>query len=60
MSKVRQDILDAIENTNFKVNWGKTHVQMSALVTVANGLFLVNVCGVYRYQYFMLKMAKLS
>ncbi|EFG41408.1 isoleucyl-tRNA synthetase [Staphylococcus aureus A9754] len=26
ISKVRQDILDAIENTNFKVNWGKTRI----------------------------------
>lgn len=26
ISKVRHDILDAIENTNFKVNWGKTRI----------------------------------
>lgn len=26
ISKVRQDILDAIENTNFKVNWGETRI----------------------------------
>ncbi|MBE5675000.1 isoleucine--tRNA ligase [Staphylococcus sp. SS87] len=26
ISKVRKDILDAIENTNFKVNWGKTRI----------------------------------
>lgn len=26
ISKVRQDILEAIENTNFKVNWGKTRI----------------------------------
>lgn len=26
ISKVRQDILDAIENTQFKVNWGKTRI----------------------------------
>ncbi|EHJ07055.1 isoleucine--tRNA ligase [Staphylococcus simiae] len=26
ISKVRQDILDAIDNTNFKVNWGKTRI----------------------------------
>ncbi|KOR13904.1 isoleucine--tRNA ligase [Staphylococcus carnosus] len=26
ISKVRQDILDAIEDTNFKVDWGKTRI----------------------------------
>ena len=26
INKVRQDILDAIEDTNFKVDWGKTRI----------------------------------
>ncbi|MEJ7386107.1 class I tRNA ligase family protein, partial [Staphylococcus epidermidis] len=26
ISKVRQDILDAIEDTDFKVDWGKTRI----------------------------------
>lgn len=56
INKVRQDILDAIEETDFKVDWVK-HVFTIFIRIVENGLFLVNVYGEFHYLYSMPRMA---
>ena len=56
INKVRQDILDAIEETDFKVDWGKTRIYNTIRI-VENGLFLVNVYGEFHYLYSMPRMA---
>ena len=59
INKVRQDILDAIEETNFKVDWGKTRIY-NMIRDRGEWVISRQRVWVFHYQYFMLKMVTSS
>ena len=56
INKVRQDILDAIEETDFKVDWGKTRIY-NMIRDRGEWVISRQRVWVYHCLYFTLKMA---